>query len=180
MNAWNNIKTVIVAITANLLAYFEPLGDEMFILSMVFVVNFFAGLVTDISVNGERFKFIKAWRCIKEVMVFFAMCFFIFTFGEKKGWTDGATQSVSFLTYVITWFYGQNILRNVRDLFRQGSTAYNVVSFLYYILSVEFVKKIPHLQEWVSENTKTRKNCKTYNQKKNEDKRTGNQDHQEV
>ena len=147
-----SIRTAVAAIAFELLAYFRPLGDEVFILAMVFVCNFFVGLITAICVEGDRFRFKKAWRCISEITVFFAMSLFIFCFGEKKGWNVGATQCVSFLTYIITWFYGQNILRNLRHLFREGTAAYSVVSFLYYVLSVEFIKKIPYLQEWVKQN----------------------------
>lgn len=145
----NTIKTTIVAIIFEILAYFKPLGDEIFLLSMIFLVNFLAGLIADIVVNHDHFQFRKAWRCIVELTTFFAMVVFIFIFGEKKGWNVGALQCVSFLTYVICWFYSQNILKNLKSLFKPDTDAHKVISFLYWLVSIEFVKKIPYLKDWV-------------------------------
>lgn len=154
MGLWDNIKTTVVAVTMQMLAYFKPLDDELFILWMIFIVNFASGLLNDLIVNNSSFSFRKAWRCVTEVSMFFFMCLVIFTFGEKKGWEDRSTQAVSFLTYVITWFYSQNILRNLKSMMRQGSAAHEVISFLYYVVSVEFVKKIPYLKQWMVESNR--------------------------
>lgn len=163
MGLWDNIKTTVVAVTMQMLAYFKPLDDELFILWMIFIVNFMAGLINDLIVNNGSFSFKKAWRCVTEVSMFFFMCLVIFTFGEKKGWADRSTQAVSFLTYVITWFYSQNILRNLKGLTMQGSAAHGVITFLYYIVSVEFVKKIPYLKQWVTD--MNRNTCPDLNKK---------------
>ena len=48
------------------------------------------------------------------------------------------------------YFYAVNIIRNVKNLLRKDSTAYKVALFLYWLLSVEFIKHIPHLQEYLS------------------------------
>lgn len=173
---WDSIKTLIVGLAVNLLAYFRPIGDEVFLLAMVFLINFMTGLVADIVINGNSFEFRKAWRCINEVTVFFGMALFIFMFGEKKGWPGGATQCVSFLTYVITWFYSQNVLRNLRILFRRGTVAYKVTDFLYYVLSVEFIKKIPFLQEW----KETNKDNKSKTHKQHGDKQERHRADQEI
>lgn len=156
-----------MAVTMQMLAYFKPLDDEIFILSMIFIVNFCAGLINDLIVRNNSFSFKKAWRCIKEVTIFFTMCLVIFTFGEKKGWEDRSTQAVSFLTYVIAWFYSQNSLRNLKELFKPGSAAYGVISFLYYIVSVEFVKKIPYLKKWLNDVNNDHSKCPDITRKTN-------------
>ena len=145
----DTLKAICAAIVLEALAYFKPIGDEIFLLSMVFVVNFFAGLFAAYIVEGDRFRFKKAFRCVIELFFFFAMSLVIFTYGEKKGWGIGATQSVGFLTYVVTWFYLQNILRNLEKLFREGTPPYRILAFLYYLVSVEWVKKIPGLSDWL-------------------------------
>ena len=169
MGLWDNIKTTVVAVTMQMLAYFKPLDDEIFILCMIFIVNFVSGLLNDLIVNNNSFSFKKAWRCVTEVTVFFTMCLVIFTFGEKKGWEDRSTQAVSFLTYVITWFYSQNILRNLKGMMTPGSAAHGVISFLYYVVSVEFVKKIPYLKQWMNETNKRKCPEIKKNNKKTED-----------
>ncbi len=143
------LKAMVVAICIDMLAYFRPLGDEIFILAMVFFVNFLCGLMNDIIVRHDTFHFRKAWSCIVQLTTFFAMVFFIYTYGEKKGWNVGAIQCVSFLTYVITWFYTQNSLKNLKELFKQNTPPRRVCEFLYYILSVEFIKHIPFLTKYL-------------------------------
>ena len=71
----------------------------------------------------------------------------MFSIGERKNDTEGVLQMVSFVTYVVIWFYSQNILRNLKLLFKTG-TMHNIFAFLYYIVSVEFVKRIPFLVEY--------------------------------
>ena len=143
-------KAFFVTLIIEFLTYFKPLGDEIFILGMVFVVNFFCGLLNDIIVKKKSFQFRKAWSCIVQITTFFAMVFFVYTFGEKKGWNIGAIQCVSFLTYVVTWFYSQNSLKNLKELFRIGTPARRVCEFLFYILSVEFIKDIPFLTKYLA------------------------------
>lgn len=149
-------KTFVVAIALQILSYLHPLGDEIFILAMIFVLNFFCGFLVDLIVNNGGFKFKKAWRCVTELTLFFALVVFVYTYGEKKGHSEGAIQCVSFITYVITYFYGLNSLRNLKLLFKENTSGYRVMSFLYYFLSIEFVKKIPHLADFLNVSTDDR------------------------
>jgi multisubunit Na+/H+ antiporter MnhB subunit len=73
----------------------------------------------------------------------------IYWVGEHKGNPDGALQCVSFVTYSVIYFYSVNILRNVKSLLPSGTLGRRVISFLYYVVSVEFVKKIPYLATYL-------------------------------
>ncbi|BBK87883.1 hypothetical protein Bun01g_22530 [Bacteroides uniformis] len=68
--------------------------------------------------------------------------------------------SVSFVTYSVFYFYGVNVLRNWKLLCRTGSTMYKCVSFLYYVVSVEFIKSVPFLSNYYQKGTK----CENINQ----------------
>ena len=68
--------------------------------------------------------------------------------GEQKGNPDGSLQCVSFVTYSVFYFYGVNVLRNWKLLCRAGSTTYKCVSFLHYVVSVEFIKNVPFLSNY--------------------------------
>ena len=61
----------------------------------------------------------------------------------------GALQSVSFITYSVFYFYGVNILRNIKEILPNSSNGYKVVAFLHYVLSVEFIKNIPYLTNYL-------------------------------
>lgn len=145
----NKISTATAMVICQLMAYFKPLGNESVILFLVFIGNFAAGLMADLLARDGRFEFRKAWRAVGEMTTFFALMFFVFAFGDFKELPiESSVMCVSFVTYVVAWFYAQNILKNLKKIFRPESSAYRIISFLYWLLSVEFVKKIPYLQAW--------------------------------
>jgi hypothetical protein len=130
-------------------AYLHPLDGEMQAILAVFFCNFFCGLLADIIGHNGGFKFKKAWRCIVECTVFFGFVCFIYFVGEHKGNPSGALQCVSLVTYAIIWFYTTNILRNLGIILPDGTIGHRCIMFLYYVASVEFVKKIPYLSEYI-------------------------------
>lgn len=147
-------KNLIVGLITGIAAYLNPIGGEIKSLLAVFAINFLFGLLIALLINHESFSFKKAWRCIWEATVFFALVCFIYFIGEHKGNPSGALQCVSFITYSVFYFYGVNILRNIKQLLPDTSVGYKVVAFLYYILSVEFIKNIPGLTNYLTKEEK--------------------------
>ena len=141
------LRTFFVSFFAGLAAYFNPIHGEIESLLIIFGFNFLAGLFSDLLVNKEKFRYKKAMRCFFELTSMMVFISAMFSIGERKNDTEGVLQLVSFVTYVVIWFYSQNILRNLKLLFKTG-TMHNVFAFLYYIVSVEFVKRIPFLVEY--------------------------------
>ena len=92
----------------------------------------------------------KALRCIAEATIFFVLCCAIYTIGNLKHQPEGALQCVSFVTYVVLWFYTLNILKNLKKMFKRDTTPWLIVSFLYYILRFKFIERIPGLTEYLS------------------------------
>lgn len=150
MNAMDQIRNLLVGLITGLAAYLNPISGEMCSLFGVFFLNFMFGLLAALIANGESFDFKKAFRCIGEASIFFLLVCSVYVIGEKHGDSSGALQCVSFITYSVMYFYAVNIIRNVKNLLRKDSTAYKVALFLYWLLSVEFVKQIPHLQEYLA------------------------------
>ena len=93
--------------------------------------------------NHEDFSIKKALRCGAEATVFFILCCAIYTVGQMKHQYEGALQCVSFVTYVVLYFYALNILKNLKKIFKPGTTPWQIVSFLYYILRFKFIERIP-------------------------------------
>ena len=130
-------------------AYLNPISGEIKSLIAVFALNFICGLLTALLINHESFSFKKAWRCIVEATIFFVLVSCIYFIGEHKGNPEGALQCVSFITYSVFYFYGVNILRNIKEILPNSSNGYKVVAFLHYVLSVEFIKNIPYLTNYL-------------------------------
>ena len=148
------MKNLFVGLLTGLAAYLNPISGDIKSLVALFFFNSLFGLAAGLLANNESFSLKKAFRCIIEAMVFFLLVAAIYFIGDHKGNPDGALQCVSFITYSIFYFYGVNILRNLKLMATSGTAFYKVVSFLYYVVSVEFIKHIPFLTNYQKEATK--------------------------
>lgn len=146
------LKNLFVGLVTGVAAYLNPISGDIKSLIALFAVNFLFGLMAGLLVNNETFSFKKAFRCILEAMAFFVLISAIYYIGEQKGNIDGALQCVSFVTYSVFYFYGVNVLRNWKQLCRKGSATHKCVAFIYYVVSVEFIKNIPFLSNYQKSN----------------------------
>lgn len=100
--------------------------------------------------KGENFELKKAVVCIGHATVFFVLCAAVYAIGRFKGQMEGSVQCVSFISYLVLWFYGCNILKNLKLIFRKGTPPWYVVSFLYYLMRFKFIEKIPYLSDYLN------------------------------
>lgn len=149
-----NIKNVIVYALAAIGAYFSPIQSIFFGVLWIFFLNFVFGLINGIVVNGEAFSLRKAFTCLVEAMVLFLLMASIFFIGDRIGNKAGAMQCISAIVYALIYFYAVNILKNIKGLF----PANRLIKFIYYVVSIEFVKKIPYLQDFNLNNPDNGKN----------------------
>ena len=91
-------KNLLIGLVTGIAAYLNPISGEIKSLIAVFALNFICGLLTALLINHESFSFKKAWRCIVEATIFFALVSCIYFIGEHKGNPEGALQCVSFIT----------------------------------------------------------------------------------
>lgn len=150
MQILEQVKNVIVAIFLAVLAYLKPIEGELWSLFLIFFLNFLFGYLSGMIANGEEWDNKKALRCVGEATVFFVLCTAVYAIGRLKGQMAGAVQCVSFITYVVMYFYGLNVLRNCKKIFRKETAPWYVFSALYYVLRFEFIKKIPFLSEYLN------------------------------
>ena len=144
------IKNLIIGIVLAVLAYLKPIEGELWSLFLVFFLNFLFGYLSGMIANGEEWDFKKALRCVGEATVFFVLCTAIYAIGRLKGQMDGAVQCVSFVTYLVIYFYGLNILKNCKKIFKKETAPWHVVSALYFVLRLKFVERIPFLSEYLN------------------------------
>lgn len=140
-----SIKSFIAFSLAALAAYFQPIQDILTAIVWILGANFALGLLAGILVNKESFDFRKAFYCIIEAVVFFALLSFVFIIGDKINNREGAIQCISAITYALLYFYGVNIFKNLKRLLPSSK----LIAFIYYVISIEFVDKIPYLKEFL-------------------------------
>lgn len=144
------IKNTLIGIALAVLAYLRPLQGELSSLFLIFFINFVAGYLSGMIANHENFEIKKALRCIGEATVFFAFCTCIYAIGKFKKEEPGALQCVSFVTYVVIYFYMVNIIKNLMKIFKEGTTPWMIFAFLYYVLRFKFIERIPYLKEYLN------------------------------
>lgn len=142
------IKNLLVGIIIAVLAYLEPIEGEIKSLFLVFFLNFVFGYISGM-VKGEEFSLKKALVCIGHATIFFVLCASVYLLGRLKGQMEGALQCVSFITYLVIYFYGLNILRNCKKIFKEDTPPWHVASTLYYILRFKFIEQIPLLKNYL-------------------------------
>lgn len=146
----DKLKDVIIGVFFAILAYLKPIEGELSSLIIVFTLNFVFGYLSGMIAKGEDFEFKKAIVCIGHAAVFFVLCAAVYAIGRFKGQMEGSVQCVSFISYSILWFYGCNILKNLKLIFKKGTPPWYVVSFLYYLMRFRFIDKIPYLSEYLN------------------------------
>jgi hypothetical protein len=107
------------------------------------------GILADVIANNCRFQLRKALSFVRDMTLFFALVCFLYYLGKQMHNSDATLDLISYTTYIVFWAYGTNILRNLLLILPEKSPAYKVMHFLYYLLSVEFVKDIPGLQSFL-------------------------------
>ena len=141
----DKVKDIIIGVVIAILAYLKPIEGELSSLMIVFVLNFIFGYLSGMIAKGENFELKKAVVCIGHATVFFVLCAAVYAIGRLKGQMTGSVQCVSFISYLVLWFYGCNILKNLKLIFKKGTPPWYVVSFLYYLMRFKFIEKIPYL-----------------------------------
>lgn len=148
--AMAEIKGFLVAAFSAVLSFFMPISDFIEAMIMLFLVNFVFGVLADI-VNGQGWSKKKANTFFLYCLVFFAIALFIFTIGHLLHAHNEAIQGVKYLCVVSLWFFGVNIARNWKQITIEGSTFHKLASFIYYVLSMQVVEKIPFLRQFIED-----------------------------
>ena len=142
------VKNMIAGIVLSILAYLEPIDGELKSLFLVFFLNFVFGYLSGM-VKGEDFSLKKALVCIGHAAIFFVLCASVYVIGKAKGQMAGAVQCVSFITYLVLYFYSLNILKNCKKIFKEDTAPWHVVNTLYFILRFKFIEQIPYLRDYL-------------------------------
>ena len=153
---FEKIKEFIISVTLALLAFMKPIEPELKTLSLIFVLNFVFGYLSGMIANHEDFDIKKAGRCGPQPPAFFVLCPSFFEIGKLKEQCVQAQQCVSMITYLAMYFYGLNILKNLKKIFKPETAAWYIVAFIYYILRIKWVEKIPFLSEFLNIQSKTK------------------------
>lgn len=144
-------KGFVAAIWCFYISYVVPISGDLKSLILIISINFIAGLLASLLVQKESFKmdkWLKGW--VAELFVFSVILVSIYYIGKQKCKPDETMYCVSFISYSCYFFYGINIFKNLKRLFPSN----RAIAFLFYVLSFEFMKKMPYLENFINEEKK--------------------------
>ena len=125
--------------------YFFPIKDFMLAMLCVFGANFLMGITADIA-HGGHWDNKKAQMAFIHVFIFFGIACFVFIIAHLMHVQKEGIQAVSWICYAAMWFYCRNILRNLKSVVKPSTPMGGLVSFLYYVVSLQMIEKIPYLK----------------------------------
>jgi hypothetical protein len=140
------IKAFLISLVSSVLAYLNPVGNMLICIISMFSANFIIGLLAGLIANDESFDHKKAFRAISEAVTYILLVAGTFTVSEKMGSKDGAISALSLITWAWIYLYLVNIVKNLKILLPSSDG----IGFLYYVISMEFVKKIPLLRAYLN------------------------------
>lgn len=137
MNMIDFGKSVLTAIAVWILAIFTNYQDAFMTLIVGFTLNIIMGLGTDININKKAFSLKKAKDALLLMMFYFLLIIFIHV-ALGNQYAELGNTMITWLTYIVGYFYLTNIFRNARYLFPNSRS----VRFIYAFLSTEVLYKL--------------------------------------
>lgn len=150
MGSLTELKALAITVFGLLASMFSPIMDFMVAMLILLTVNLLFG-VASAWASGERWSWKKA-------SMFFVFCFGLFgTFasmfavGHFLHEDAEAALCVKYACFVALWVFGTNILKNWRKMLKEGTATWKFVDILLYVLTVQFVEKLPWVKRWQEE-----------------------------
>jgi hypothetical protein len=120
----------------------------MIAMVVVFSLNYLFGWLAGMA-HGEDWSLKKSMVFFYHCTIFFVLSASLFITGHFMH-NDGETLGVvKALCGIAIWFYATNIARNWQLMLVEGTTMYKIAGFVYYVLTLKMVDKIPYLGEYL-------------------------------
>ena len=144
-NMWDSVKIFITGIFGAIITYLAPIYNPIMILGATFVLDIIFGILVDMIVNDDRIRIKKFLISIVFLAMYFIVIATTFFIGERMDDLDETLYIVKILTYVFAYFYGSNVIRNMRQL----APSSKPLEFLDYFLGLQIIKRLPELAKFL-------------------------------
>ncbi|NDW19784.1 hypothetical protein D0T53_12830 [Dysgonomonas sp. 216] len=148
---WDTLKLIITTFIGILISYLQPIYNPVKVLAIIFIIDIATGILVDIIKNDDRIRIKKLLIAVAFLALYTLIIACTYIIGEHMGDTEEALIIVKVLTYIFTYFYASNTLRNIRQLAPDNKP----IAFLDYWLGLQIVKRLPDLADYLGlSNTK--------------------------
>ena len=135
---WDRLIDFIKLAWLVFISVISPIRIAVWVLLVFFTVNFFVGYKSDIQINKRDFSLKKAFDGVKQLILYYALIFIVNMALGLYEETNLAESATKFMTWIVSYWYLVNILRNARDVFPGNET----LKFLYDLLTVPVLEML--------------------------------------
>ena len=150
MDKMNEIKGVLLMVFGAIVGFFAPIQDLLIAIGVLLSTNFLVGY-TDDCMNAGGWSWHKARKTMGELFILGGIGAFGFTMGHFLGEEKGTVQALTTIYFAAMWFYSINILNNLKKITKGNETLNRYISFLYFVVSLQIVEKIPFLKAFLTQ-----------------------------
>lgn len=130
---WDRLIDFIKLAWLVIISVISPIRIAVWVLLVFFTVNFFVGYKSDVQVNKRDFSLKKAFDGVKQLILYYALIFIVNMALGLYEETNLAEAATKFMTWIVSYWYLVNILRNAREIFPGNET----LKFLYDLSTVQ-------------------------------------------
>ena len=148
-------KTVFVGVLSWIVGYFQPIWGVICVFIGFFVADFITGVFASRK-KGKKFRSYKARESFFKLLIYLFTFMFVIAIGNELNRLDDADELgrmitiLKMLIYVAVWFEAKSNVENLHIIFPKN----RFISFLDYVLGVEFVEKITWLKNFIDKENK--------------------------
>lgn len=152
------IKAFVVSFFCGVFTLLAPIHNFMYAMLFIFSLNFIAGFTADWIDIKRKDPDVNPWNN-KKALMFFVCCAFFFVIaasafivGYLMGEQEQAKAVVQYMCWIAIVIFAINIFRNLRKVAQKGTSWYRFFDICYYVLSVQFIEKLPFVKKYLDEN----------------------------
>ncbi len=135
---WDRLIDLIKLTWLVIISVISPIRIAVWVLLVFFTVNFFVGYKSDVQINNRDFSLKKAFDGVKQLILYYALIFIVNMALGLYEETNLAEAATKFMTWIVSYWYLVNILRNAREVFPGNET----LKFLYDLLTVQVLEML--------------------------------------
>lgn len=141
---------VMVSSILAMLSYFEPVGNMILAITIIFVVDIVFGIASGRKLAKENISFKKGMAAIKVFGVYIFVITLLYAMGNLMSDSEMMLYVVKTISWVTIYFYVINLTKNLKRLFPNSQC----IKFIHWFLSVEFLDNIPPLKKFLEKHRK--------------------------
>jgi phage-related holin len=145
----NAVVKYLVFLAGAIAAYFEPINALLMLVCALFVLDFATGVIKSRKVNNTwQLKSKKLrWSFVKMLVYMSVMAITFYVCEAMRLSDDTAVSIVKVEVWMIVYIEGLSIIENLRTIFPNDK----FLKFMHYLLSVEFLKYVPIVSNFLKE-----------------------------